>query len=237
MKHLKLAVLFSLLASLSHVAHAALISVNAYSMPNGNEGSYSYFDDDYTGSGNASSAGAFLSGGVGKLTDGVIANDLWCNTESTGVCGTVGTDINGQYVGWLYTAPTITFSFDPNTRIDRITIYADDSEFNRLTGVTAGAYGFGGVAAPATVSVTELSQTFGLGNIANAGPNKYVLDFAAIETDTLTLQLTGLSAWIFVSEIQFEDTSIVREASAPTTLPLLMLAAGMFAYNRRKKAA
>ncbi|MDM7860443.1 hypothetical protein QTP81_07530 [Alteromonas sp. ASW11-36] len=235
MKKVVLFLCISGLLSLANVAHAALISVNAYSMVNGNTGSYTYHDDDYSGSGNPLLNGSFLSGGTGKLTDGVIANDLWCNTESTGVCGTIGSDINGLYVGWLYTAPTITFSFDPGTRIDRVVIYADDSEFNRATNaVQPGAFGFGGVAAPAAAEIFELGQTFNLGNVANGGPNRYVIDFNAIMTSALTLRLTGLSPWIFVSEIQFEDTSLRVDANAPATAGIFAFALAILVWRRKK---
>lgn len=235
MKEVVLLFLVNGLLSLTNVAHASLIHVNAYSMVNGNTGSYSYHDDNYSGSGNPLQDGSFLSGGTGKLTDGVIANDLWCNTESTEVCGKIGTDINGLYVGWLRKAPTITFSFDPGTRIDRVVIYADDSEFSRTTNtVEAGAFSFGGVEAPSTARIFELGQTFNLGNVANGGPNRYILDFNAITTSTLTMNLTGLSPWIFVSEIQFEDTTLAVEANAPATATIFAFALAILVRLRKR---
>ena len=82
--------LFVMLSAVMGSAHAGLISVDSYSMLNGSRGSFTYFDDNYTGTGNTQGINAPLSGGVGKLTDGVIANQIWCNTESTGTCNALG---------------------------------------------------------------------------------------------------------------------------------------------------
>lgn len=231
--------LFVMLSAVMGTAHAGLISVDSYSMLNGSRGSFTYFDDNYTGIGDTTVVNAALSGGVGKLTDGVIAEQIWCNTESTGTCSALVQnindlqDINGLYVGWVNLDPIITFSFAPNTKINRVFIYADDSEFSPVTQtITEGAFGFGGLQAPASVAITELSQVFSLGNVANAGPNKYVIDFDLIETDTLTLQFNrNNTPWILISEIQFENTTSV---SAPSSA-LLMVASIFMLFRLKRK--
>ncbi|GFD97346.1 hypothetical protein KUL156_55860 [Alteromonas sp. KUL156] len=212
-------------------AYASIISVESYSMLNGNRGSFTYFDDNYTGSGNTQVVNALLSGGVGKLTDGVIANQIWCNTENTGTCNALGQDINGLYVGWFNLNPTITFSFASDTIINRLYIYADDSEYSPITQtVTEGAFGYGGLTAPTSVFISELSRSFILGNVANAGPNTYVLDFESIETDTLTLQFNRNTPWVLISEIQFENTASVNAPSSA----LLLVACSLFMLLRLK---
>jgi len=225
---------FSLLSAVLNTAHADMISAVSYSMLNGNQGSKTYFDDDYTGSGDTSVANALLSGGLGKLTDGVIADEIWCNTESSGTCNALGDDINGQYVGWVNMNPVITFSFAPGTEINRMYIYADDSEYSPATRtVTEGAFGYGGLSAPESVMVSELSQTFGLGNVANAGPNTYVIDFDTLMTDTLTLQFNRSTQWIFISEIQFENTAAAQDVNTPSTV--VMMFAGLLVLMRARR--
>ena len=89
----------ALLASLA-AGEAAALQPDSYSMPNGYSGSYNYWDEIYSGSGCRTCDGAFLSGGTGELTDGVIATDNWFVVEAPAG--------NGPYVGWPID-PTITF--------------------------------------------------------------------------------------------------------------------------------
>ena len=49
----------------------------SYDHVNGGTGSYTYFDDSYSGKGNPAVAQSYLSGGLGELTDGVIVNGNW----------------------------------------------------------------------------------------------------------------------------------------------------------------
>ena len=65
--------------------------------------------------------GAPLSGGLGDLTDGVIATDNWVVTEPPAG--------NGPYVGWTID-PVITFNFAPGTTVNAMTIYVDDANGN-----------------------------------------------------------------------------------------------------------
>jgi hypothetical protein len=105
----------------------------SYDTPNGNTGSYNYWDDTYTGSGSKTTDGALLSGGVGVLTDGVVASDNWYVTEAPAG--------PGPYVGWLAFNPTITFHFASTIDFQNVGIYFDD------------ANGAGGVSAPQNVNI------------------------------------------------------------------------------------
>jgi hypothetical protein len=107
-------------------------------MPNGdgtaNWGSYNYYDSTYNGSGNRNVEGtsfnssglagvnpdpaATLSGGTGILTDGIIATQNYSQV-STGSPGYTGA---GQYVGWKYIDPTITFTLAKNSGVDGISV-------------------------------------------------------------------------------------------------------------------
>ncbi len=49
----------------------------SYDAPNGYTGSYEYWDESYSGIGDTSIDGAALTGGLGDLADGIVANDNW----------------------------------------------------------------------------------------------------------------------------------------------------------------
>ncbi|KRQ94756.1 hypothetical protein CQ12_04305 [Bradyrhizobium jicamae] len=114
---------------------AGIIEVQNYSMVNGsgtsNWGSYNYYDTTYSGSGNKNAEGtifdangkaianpaAMLSGGTGLLTDGVIATQNYSQVSP------------GQYVGWKYIDPTITFKLTANSGVQGISIAVGLSPF------------------------------------------------------------------------------------------------------------
>jgi hypothetical protein len=88
MRRVTLILLSSFLALLS--AYAANIPVSSYSMNNGAAGSYDYRDFDYVPcNGVCDVTNAPLSGGTGKLTDGVLPSTNW-NEEG----------YLTQWVGW-----------------------------------------------------------------------------------------------------------------------------------------
>ena len=132
---------------------AASISPISYDMLNGNGqaigGSFNYWDKNYTGSGNTNQDNAPLSGGLGDLTDGVIATDNWLNVEN--VAG------EGPYVGWLSLDPTITFNFANIVNIDSVTIYVDD-----YNGV-----GAGNVRVPHSVNLSMGGASFSSGTLVD----------------------------------------------------------------------
>src|SRR5215471_20513042 len=86
---------------------AIILTPLSYDMLNGNGqasgGAYNYWDKFYTGAGNTMQDNAFLSGGLGDLTDGIVTNEHWFNVENS-----AGT---GPYVGWLFLNPTVVFHF------------------------------------------------------------------------------------------------------------------------------
>ena len=106
---------------------AQVIHPTSYDMPNGNSGSFNYWDDTYSGAGNNHLDAAPLSGGLGDLTDGVIATDNWFVTEVTN---------HGPYVAWDSYNPILNFHFSSITPFSNVRIYFDDAD------------GRGGVTAP-----------------------------------------------------------------------------------------
>ena len=150
---LTLAASIALSLGVSNVANAAAISPISYDMLNGNGqaigGSFNYWDKNYTGSGNTTQDNAPLSGGLGDLTDGVIATDNWLNVEN--VTG------EGPYVGWLSLDPTITFNFANIVNIDSVTIYVDD-----YNGV-----GAGNVRVPHSVNLSMGGASFSSGTLVD----------------------------------------------------------------------
>jgi hypothetical protein len=218
MKMLALGVLAA--AAVAAPAAAVEIAVSSYDTPNGDGqasgGSFNYWDLNYTGAGATNVDGAALSGGVGDLTDGVVASDFWFNTENGG-----GT---GPYVGWYapHTLnPLIAFELAGPANINQIDIHIDNSFV-------------GGVFAPAAIWVDGVAQAFTAPAVGTIG------------TISLTgLNLTGtshtiqffqdLNGWTFVSEIDFLGTAAVPE---PGTWALMIAGFGLAgAALRRRRIA
>jgi len=111
---------------------AGTVTVLSYDMNNGNgtlqNGAFDYFDTKYTGSGDGTKNGSSqvaptnpppqqapqLTGGTGKLTDGIIA------TQSFSFDPT-------PYVGWKYQDPTITFHLASGQFVSSVSLYVASS--------------------------------------------------------------------------------------------------------------
>lgn len=197
------------LLAVAGTAQAAPVSPTSYDMLNGNTGSYQYWDDSYTGSGSLTTDGAALSGGVGDLTDGIIANDNWYITEAPSG--------GGPYLGWTID-PTIKFFFASVMKFSSVTFYFDDAD------------GAGGVSAPSGVNVNGV-----LGAIADpAGfaPFSYTLDLAGLTADTLTVDIFRSNSWVFLSEVTFDG---VAPVPLPAGLPLLLGGIGALGALRHRR--
>jgi hypothetical protein len=207
--------LFALMAG---SAVAAPVIATSYAMPNGDGqasgGTFNYWDRNYSGTGSTTTDGAALTGGLGKLTDGVISTSVW-NTVSN-VAGT------GEYVGWRGSAtgsPLIDFSFAGSPTIDAIDIYLDNSQF-------------GGVFAPVDILIDGVSRAFTapaagtVGRVSFTGLNltggSHTIQFVPVGG-------ANTSNWVFVSEIVFDGgVRVVPEPGAGllAALGLLPLAWG-----------
>ncbi|TNF64684.1 MAG: VPLPA-CTERM sorting domain-containing protein [Rhodobacteraceae bacterium] len=194
---------------------AAPVQPVSYSIPNGNTGTYTYFDDSYDAPGAPiASVGALLTGGLGDLTDGIIATGNWNSTGSQ--AGAT------PYVGWFGRDPVLTFAFDRAYDFTSVTFHFDDSN------------GAGGVTPPASVRVNNNGFTQGVPDPASGAPFAFTMSLASVApTDVLQFQIFRRNnSWIFLSEVTFE-------APVPVPLPasglLLLGAMGGLAMMRRKR--
>ncbi|HPU16060.1 MAG TPA: PEPxxWA-CTERM sorting domain-containing protein [Polymorphobacter sp.] len=199
----------AIIAAAAAVPAAAAFQVvpTGYDMPNGggqaSGGSYNYWDLAYSGSGATNVDGAYLSGGSGDLTDGVVANDFWYNVESG-----AGT---GPYVGWYAAGrnqlnPTVAFNFAGSKKIVSMRAHIDNSWV-------------GGVFAPSQVLVDGVSQAF----TAPAPGSIGWLDIGGLNLtgNSHTVQFVQSSGWVFVSEVQF------NAVPEPASWALMIVGFGM----------
>ena len=206
-----------LLALATAAASAGPLSPTSYSMPNGDGqasgGTYNYWDGSYTGAGSTTTDGAALSGGLGKLTDGIVSTSVWYNVSNN-----AGT---GDYVGWFAPVtrnPVITFSFAGNPAIDSIAIQLDNT-------------GAGGVFEPSAILIDGVSKSFSalapgtVGSVSFTGLG-LVGPIHTIEFDQAP------STWTFVSEISFSGSPTA--VPEPATWALMSLGVVGLALRRRR---
>jgi hypothetical protein len=175
----------------------------AYDMLNGETGSYTYFDDSYDGEGDNDVPLAPLSGGLGDLTDGVIATQNWNATP-------------GPYVGWVSIDPTITFHFDRWVRVRMITLHLDDSN------------GGGGVYPPTQVTITMGDTTLELPvtDPPSGEPFAVSFDELGLTGDMLELTLVDNNSgrYMMLSEVEIYGGSCAGDLDGDGDVDLTDLA-------------
>jgi hypothetical protein len=189
---------------------AGIVTPTSYNMQNGGTGSYSYWDESYTGSGNTSVDYSPLTGGLGDLTNGVIAIASWAVVEAPPGAG--------PYVGWENRNPTITFNFASVINFTRVRIHLDDSG------------GGGGVNAPS--SATIAGTTYGITDPAGLSPFWAEFDVTGTSGNSLEITLNRNGQWTFASEFEFQDASAVPE---PSTMGVGAAALAAIAFLARRK--
>lgn len=197
---------FVLLTTLLVGGHASAIQVfaSSYDMFNGTTGSFSYFDDTYSGSGCRTCANAALTNGLGDLTDGVLATSNWNLTPA-------------PWVGW-FGSQTITFRFDQTTEVSSISFRFDDSNSS-------------GVNPP--LSVTVAGQTYNIADATGRAPFDFVVSNLTFSGTTLPITITPRSgSFMMLSEVSFQ--SPVPEPATSVTLMVGCLGLlGMARLRRR----
>ena len=206
------------------VAAAPVIAVS-YDMPNGNGtatgGFFNYWDRDYTGNGSVApisaphtNDGEALSGGLGDLTDGVIATQDWFFVESAAG--------DGPYVGWQDIDPRITFHFASSVTIDTVTLHLADSTFSD-------------VEPPNNANID--GTNFTIANPVADVPFSVSFSGLGFAGSELTLELRQSARWIFLSEVTFDDGITAHSISTPGQVLLLgMTIVGLGVWRRRRSA-
>lgn len=191
-------------------AQAIQVVPTSYAMPNGFIGGTSYLDDTYTGSGCRTCAGSALSGGLGDLTDGIVATGNW-DTQAV------------RYVGWN-SNPTVTFTFAASTTVNSVTFYFDD------------AAGYGGVRPPTSVSIAGQTYAVVDPNTGSAAPFAFTVNGLSLPGTSIPVLFsrTGGSGAFMVSEVTFDGVvSAVPEPSQWAMLLLGLTFAGSVAFRRQ----
>ncbi len=163
----------------------AVVAPVSYDMQNGQTGTYSYFDDIYDGNGDNTQPLAWLTGGLGELTDGVIATQHW-NTN------------NAPYVGWSSLDPTITFHFAQSVNIESVVLHMDDSS------------GGGGVHVPTDVRITmgDTTITFPCTDPPGDATVAIACDELGMSGETMEIVISDYSSggYMMLSEVEFFGT-------------------------------
>ena len=189
---------------------ASALSPLSYDVLNGETGTFDYHDNSYTGSGCTTCNLSPLTGGLGDLTDGVIATQNWFATPLL-------------YVGWISQNPPITFHFGSSKLINSITIHVDDSNNN------------GGVSTPgsAVVEVGGSTLNFALTDGASGAPLSFTLPIGLTGSDLALTLNDGSDVWVMVSEVSFDGSS--SPVPEPGAFGLIACGLGGLALVRRRR--
>ena len=204
-------------ASVTIATQANAIQLNpvSYDMPNGEDGTYTYFDDSYSGSGDKTTMLAPLTGGLGDLTDGIIA------TSSLNVTPSL-------YVGWYSIDPIIQFHFANQVNVNSLTIYFDEEGEES------------DVNTPNNVTIAMGGDLYDSGVLATgSGPSAYTFSGLNLTGNSLDLTLnrrTGMPAghsYVMLSEVTFDAVAVPWETDAlPVVGTTLIFGLGVWSKRR-----
>ena len=198
-------------------AAAAPLTVTSYSMINGGTGTYNYRDFTYSNcpANDCDTTSAPLSGGVGKLTDGVSPALNWYSYGQ-----------NTPWVGWYVgypneTDPTVTFNFNGVKKINSVTVWVDNS------------LGAGGVNLPASVSIDGTNFAIAPDN-SNPAPRAYTFSNLGLTGSSADVQFFQSNVWIMVGEVSFDGSNAIPE---PGVWALLLAGFGLTGASLRRRRA
>jgi hypothetical protein len=202
-------------------AVAAPLTVSSYSMFNGGTGSFNYQDFTYLPCPGADcvTTGAPLSGGAGKLTDGVSPPLSWYQYGQD--TPWVGWD-NGEPNGGN---PLVTFNFAGVEHVNSVTVWVDNT------------IGAGGVYLPSSVSIDGTNFAIAPDN-SNPSPRAYTFSNLGITGSSVNVQFFQSSGfpWIMVGEVSFDGTSTIPEPGSWAMMLLGFSAMGWAIRSRREEA-
>lgn len=207
------------LLTAGQIVRAQFLPVASYSMPNGDGqaagGAFNYWDDTYTGTGNRTQDRAFLSGGLGQLTDGIVgANDWRAN---------LGNGPAHEWVGWRNFNPTITFDLGSLVQLSAVQVHANNSNIGLVS-----LYSSMTVAFSADGVSYSNPQTFTTSPAQLANGSARFIDWnlsSPVPARFVNLTFTRSNEWTFISEVRFVPTP-----SAAT----LLATAGLIVFRRRR---
>lgn len=198
-------------------AAAAPIAVSSYTMNNGNTATFNYRDFSYVPcNGVCDVSGAALSGGTGKLTDGLSPNSDW--------------DQEGQLTSWVgwdsfqpgATNPSIVFNFGSVQTVQTVTVWSSNSRS-------------GGVALPGAITIGGNVFTI-TPDLAVTTPRALVFSGLNITGGSLTVQLDQAAGfnWVMIGEVSFDGEAVaVPEPGATAMLGLGLLGSVLFGRRAR----
>jgi hypothetical protein len=195
-------------------ANAATVMPCNYEMLNGestSSGRDHFWDTIYNGLGDPMADLSLLSGGMGKLTDGVIGAANWFVDAE-------------PYVGWRRVDPTIRFRFNGKVTVDTVTLYVDDSN-GKLPGDEPTEFS-GGVFPPSAVVLMQGTKSLTFDNFAtNPAHTPLTLDLptGGWAGNLIDVKLVragpppglGYQPWVFLSEALF-----TRSGAPPIPTPV-----------------
>ena len=180
-------------------------------MLNGAHGSFNYRDFTYVPcNGVCDVTGAALSGGTGKLTDGVSPALSWYQYGE--LTPWVGWDLNQGLLN-----PTVVFNFPTSITITSMTVWVDNT------------IGYGGVYLPSSVSIDGISFPIAPDNV-NPNPRAYTFSGLNLSGSSANVQFFQTSGypWVMVGEVSFTQTP------EPATMTLAASGLAMAWWRRRK---
>lgn len=197
---------------------AAPLTVASYTMNNGGSGGYDYRDFTYLPcpANNCKTDDAVLSGGTGKLTDGISPLTNWDDE------GTLT-----QWVGWATfqrSNPHIVFSFANTVTINSVTVWLDNTP-------TAG-----GVSLPSLISIGSQNFSITPDNLTS-GPRGYTFSGLNLTGNSVDMQLFQSNIWMMLGEVSFDEAPL-SSVPEPACWGLLAGSASLAlcaAKNRRNR--